>query len=179
MISSIAFKYARALAEVASEKGTVERVYNQLVEFNHLLNSHRQLRETLVNPALPFSPKRKIVEQLALRIPLDPLVVNFLLVLLENARVGEFDRFVSAFGEVLDQRRGVLRGEVYASQELVQSVTVRLEEAVSQITTKQVKLACHQDESLIGGLKLQVGSMVFDASIQAQLDRMRRRLTDR
>lgn len=176
MASATALKYARALADVAFESGRQERASQELAALASLLKSHAELRKALENPVIPFSAKRRIMEQLAPRLPLSDMMLNFTLIILENARIQQLQDIAAAFQEVLDERRGVVRGRVRSARQLDQPVRTRLASAMSAHLGKTVHLSFEKDESLIGGLKLQVGSMIFDASIRTQLEVIEKRL---
>ena len=179
MLSSVATKYARVLADVALELQQEGQVQEALTVFGRLLRTNEELRETLVNPAIPFSAKRKIVEKLAEKILLEHIVVNFVLILLENARIHQFDQMAEAYQMVLDERRGILRGDVFSGRKLEEGVKKRLEQTASSLTGREVRLNYHLDDSLIGGVKMRIGSTVFDGSIRTQLDEIHRCLTNR
>ena len=177
MISSALLKYARALVDVAIELQQEDQVEGELLAFSELLNSHQELMETLTNPAIPLSAKRKIVQELAKSVPVTQIVVNFILVLMQHARTHQFQQAAEAYQSVLDERRGILRGDVFSCLEVKKGVQERLQKAASNLTGKDVKINYHLDDSLIGGLKLQIGSTIYDGSIHAQLEEIRRRLT--
>ena len=130
-----------------------------------------------MNPAIPFAPKRRIVEELGGRLSLVEITVNFILVLLENGRIGEYDEYVEAYTQVMDLRAGIVRGVVTSARGLDAEVRNRLEEVLSEISRARVRLAYEEDESLIGGLKIKVGSVIYDGSIRAQLEEVRRRIS--
>lgn len=176
MLSSIALKYARALAEIAANENQQDQVLEELVTVKELLHPHGELVETLQNPVLPFSVKRKLIERLAEKVPLSQVVVNFTLVLLERGHLHQFDQMVVAYRAVLDENQGIVRGDVYSCREMSQLFKERLEEAASNLTGKRVLLDYHRDESLIGGLTMQIGSTIFDGSIRTQLKEIRQRL---
>ena len=176
MASSRARRYARALAEVAVEEGRETRVQEDLDSFGAALEGSPELVETLMSPAVPFAPKRRIVEELAGRLSLVEITVNFILVLLENGRIEEFGEYVEAFRDAMDQRAGVVRGVVMSARGLDSKVRSRLEEALSEISGARVRLSYEEDESLIGGLRVQVGSVIYDGSIRTQLEEVRRRI---
>lgn len=176
ILSSVALKYARALADVAFEQNLQGQILEQLYTFENLLTENPELPEALTNPAILFSSKRAIVEQIAERVAFSRIVANFILVLLEKARIHQFSQMVMAYQRVMDERQGILQGEVFAPEEVDSAVKKRLHETISALTGSTVKLNYHQDESLIGGLKLQIGSTVFDGSIRTQLDEIRKRL---
>jgi len=178
MSSSKPSKYARALAEVAMESKQEDRVQEELGAFAELLGSHKDLSDALTHPAISFSAKRNIVEEIGRKASLEPMVVNFILVLLEHAQIGQFQKVVEAYQEVLDEFQGVLRARVVSSEELKQDVHDRIREIAAGSTGKEVKIDYDVDETLVGGFKLEIGSTIYDGSLQSQLDEMRRRLAE-
>ena len=176
MVSLVLLKFAQALADVAGELKQEDQVLEELSSFSILLGSHKELMETLTHPAIPFSAKRNIVQELAKEIPLTQTVVNFILVLIERARLPQFQEVLEAYASVLDDLHGIVRADVFASEKVNKAVEQRLQKAVSTLTGKKVKIDYHLDESLIGGLKLQIGSTIYDGSIGTQLEQFRRRL---
>ena len=178
MSSSAPSKYARALAEVAVELKQEGRIQEQLSAFAELLASHKDLSDALTHPAIPFSAKRNIVEEIGRKTTLEQVIVNFVLVLLEHAQIHQFEEVVEAYGDVLDEFRGVLRGRVVSSEELTKEVHERIREIAASLTGKEVQIDYHVDEALAGGFKLQIGSTIYDGSLQSQLDEIRRRLAE-
>ncbi len=177
MASSLAVKYGRALLDAVAELRREEETLKELTQFQQLLSGHAELCDTLENPALPFSAKRNIVEAIAERLPLSKPVRNFLLVVLENGRMAQFPKLLEGYQQVWDQRRGLLRGRVESAKGLEKVVRDKLEAAIGHLSGHEVKLDYQADPSLIGGLKLQVGSTIFDGSIRTQLKEIERRLT--
>ena len=178
MISSVSLKFAQALAEVAGELQQEDQVQGELLVFAELLSSNQELMETFTHPAIPFSAKGKIVQELAKKIPLTQIVANFILVLIEHARLTRFQEMLEAYEIILDELHGTLRAEVASCEEVEEAMDQRLQKAVSTLTGKQVKIKYQMDESLIGGLKLQIGSTLYDGSIRTQLEEIRRRLAN-
>jgi len=176
MVSLAPLKFAQALADVAGELKQEDQVLEELSSFSALLGSHKELMETLTHPAIPFSAKRNIVQDLAKKIPLTQTVVNFILVLIERARLPQLQEVLEAYKSILDELHGILRADVFACEEVDKAVDQRLQKAVSTLTGKKVKINYHVEESLIGGLKLQIGSTIYDGSIGTQLEELRRRL---
>ncbi len=176
MVSLVPLKFAQALADVAGELKQEDQVLEELSSFSALLGSQKELMETLTHPAIPFSAKRNIVQELAKKIPLTQTVVNFILVLIERARLPQFHEVLEAYESILDELHGVVRADVFACEEVDTAMDQRLQKVVSTLTGKKVKINYQVDESLIGGLKLQIGSTIYDGSIGTQLEQFRRRL---
>ena len=109
---------------------------------------------------------------------LEPMIVNFVLVLLEHAQIDQFEEVVEAYDEVLDEFHGVLRARVVSSAELKKNVHERMRKVAASLTDKEVQIDYDVDEKLVGGFKLQIGSTIYDGSLQNQLEEIRRRLTE-
>ncbi|MFB3905292.1 MAG: ATP synthase F1 subunit delta [Acidobacteriota bacterium] len=176
MTSAVARKYARALADVGLEEGRADQLLTELRAVQRLLAEYPDLRKTLINPALPFNRKRTILEVIAPRIPVSQTTHNFLLVLLKAARLAQFDQVLEAYEIALDESRGVVRGIVSSARVLDQLTQARLESLLADRTGKLVRLRYVEDASLIGGVKVQIGSTIFDGSIRAQLQQIKEQL---
>ena len=176
MFFVVPLKFAQALADVARELKLEDQVLEELSGFSGLLESNKELMEALTHPAIPFSAKRNIVQELAKKIPLTQTVVNFILVLMERARLPQFQEVLEAYESILDELHGIVRADVFACEKVDKAVDRRLQATISTLTGKKVKINYHVDESLIGGLKLQIGSTIYDGSIGTQLEEFRRRL---
>lgn len=179
MISMAIRSYARALAEVASEERRLIEVRDELDSLESLAREGSQLHEALAHPAVPFSSKRRVVEAIAEKAPLSRPVVNLVLILLRNARIERLADVAEAYRREVDERQGIQRAEVRSSRPLGREVQERLEKEIAQLTGSRVQFDYQLDESLIGGLKVQIGSTVYDGSIRTQLDEIHKRLAGR
>lgn len=177
MYSASAAKYAEALVDVAAESGIEESAGRELEAVFRLLAESAELRSILTGPAYPLGVKQDVLREVAGAAGLSSIVTNFLLLLVERNRVGQLDEMLEAYQRSLDERAGVVQVDVFSVDELDAPVRERLETTFSKHTGRRVRLAFHRDQNLIGGLKIQVGSTVYDGSIEASLEGLRRELT--
>ena len=177
MQSSVALKYARALVEVAAETGQEARVQEELLAFQGVLSSSQELQDVLENPAIPFAAKRGIIEKLAREIPVGKTALNFVLVVLGNARISQFERFVEAVRSVLDERKGIVQADVFSARKLGDEMRGKLEGSLAELTGGKVRLNFLLDSDLVGGLKVRIGSEIYDGSVRTQLNAIQRELT--
>ena len=176
MISSTSLKYARALAEVASESGITHEVQEGFEAFRGVFSTHKDLRKVLFSPGIPLVAKRNIVSIVAQKMGFDEVLMNFLFVILERSRLHLLDEFAEAYQEVLDEQAGIARVGVRSSHSLGSVELEQVRKVMTAITGKTVKLNCEVDETLLGGVRLQVGSTVYDGTIRTQLEELRRQL---
>ncbi len=178
MISgSVFYKYARAYVEVAAEADLEGQIENEAGCFQDLFAQHRELREALLSPVLPYSVKREIVEQVSQVLSLSKVTCNFILVLLKNGRISNYSDVVAALRDVLQERSGVVQGQVHSPLPITEEFRSRIETAISQMIKNPVHLDYEQDDSLIGGIKIQIGSTIYDGSIQTQLETLKKKLS--
>ncbi|GAB4238235.1 MAG: F0F1 ATP synthase subunit delta [Acidobacteriota bacterium] len=176
MITATHRKYAQALGEVAVESRLETEVLEQLQQFQQLVAEHRELRETLASPAYPLQVKREIIGKVADALRLHDIVRNFLLLLEERGRLRQLPEIVAAYQRFLDDRRGIVQVEATLPNALDEQGLKGLEERLKRVLARPVRLHVRVDESLIGGIVVQIGSTVFDGSVRAALRRVRERL---
>lgn len=169
MASALVGKYARALLEVAAGQNREEETGTELSEFLNMLQQCAELEDALANPAVPIESRRGILRRLSEKAPFSPIVRNFLLLLLQRNRIDRFEEFLSAYRDLLDERQGVIQVRVATARPLRLRDESRLAEIVSHLTGKNPRLDYQIDDSLIGGMTMQIGSTVFDGSVRSQL----------
>lgn len=175
--AAVSRKYAQSLAEVALQAGEGDEVGRQLLEFQALLAANEQLGLALASPAVPLANRRNVLREVSARMGLLDLVRNFLLVLLENNRFKLLDPIVEAFQRAFDEGTGVLAAAVVSSRELKPEDQRRLSEKLSASTGKKMKLQFSSDPELIGGLKMQIGSTIYDGTVKTRLEELKKRIT--
>ncbi len=176
MITVAIRKYAQALGEVAAEVGREKEVFEELRSFAGLMEELADLRGSLVTPAYPLKVKQGIIEKVCELLKVSPLTRNFLLLLVERNRIGRLSEVLEAYQWFLDDRAGILRVEASVAQPLEPAGEEELRVALQRILQGEIRLQLKVDEALIGGVVIQVGSTVFDGSIRAALNQIRKKL---
>ncbi|HEY3132286.1 MAG TPA: ATP synthase F1 subunit delta [Acidobacteriota bacterium] len=176
MAGALARKYARALVEVALEKRIQQQVGADLDGFLRLFEENAEFRNVLENPAIPFRSKREIVKQLGAKAKAADEVTNFLSLLLQNNRITMLAEVQQAFVAVLNEKLGVLSGEVFTPTALPDEQKRNIESGVAGLTGKKVHLGYHEDPSLIAGVKIHLGSTIYDGTVRKQLEEIRKRI---
>jgi F-type H+-transporting ATPase subunit delta len=164
--------YAEALFEVARERGKLDPIRDDLDQFAQALEANRDLRVFLFSPH--FSSAEK-VEGLKRAISgADPELVNFLELLIEKHRMPEIFRIRRQFEESWKRENRLIDVTVTSAVELDRAVVGRIGEEIERQTGQKVELASRIDEEILGGIVLQVGNMVLDASIRNRLEKLRK-----
>jgi F-type H+-transporting ATPase subunit delta len=171
-------RYARALLDVVVREADPQQAAHDLAGFQQLMTEHTQLQQTLTNPALPIARKRAIVEELATRVQLGPVVAKLLLLLADRDRLALLPDIVDAYRARLMDHLQAVQAEVTAASPLADEQAKALQDSLGRVTGRRVSLVSRVDPELVGGLVARVGSMVYDGSVKRQLERMKERLSE-
>jgi F-type H+-transporting ATPase subunit delta len=171
-LQTIARRYAAALAEVATERHEADEVEQEINAWAKLIDE-TQLREVFSNPTVPYDQKRRLLEELIARTKVRETTASFLRVLLQNQRIAQLKAVAERFAQVLDERRGVVTAKVTTARPIAEDLQAALGQTMSAVSGRTVKLSFTTDETIVGGVITQIGSTIFDGSIEGQLERLR------
>jgi F-type H+-transporting ATPase subunit delta len=174
--TTIANRYARALADVIVERNETNEVAKELNDFERMMFGHPHLRDVFASPVIATERKRAVLNELLARAALRQTTANFLRLLLDNARLHNLDQMLNALSRELDARMNIVSAEVTTAREIGQQEKAALENQLKTATGKEVRLQFRTDPAIIGGVVTRIGSLVYDGSIKNQLAQMKREL---
>ncbi len=164
--------YAEALFEVARDKGKLDQIGTDLGKFADALEDNRELQVFFFSPH--FSSAEKI-EGLKRAIDgADPELINFLELLIEKGRMTEIFRIRRELEKLWKVENKRIDVTVTSAVELDPAVVAKIGEEIERQTGQKVELASRVDDEILGGIVLQVGNMVLDASIRSRLEKLRK-----
>lgn len=164
--------YAEALFEVAREKGKLDAIGSDLVQFADAVSGDRELQVFFFSPHFASAEK---VEGLKRGVSgADAELVNFLELLIEKHRMTEIFRIRREFEALWKKENKRIDVTVTSAVELDRAVVSKVGEEIERQTGQKVELASRVDDEILGGIVLQVGNMVLDASIRSRLEKLRK-----
>jgi F-type H+-transporting ATPase subunit delta len=175
-VATIANRYARALADVITEKRETAEVAGELGSFANMVEGHQQLRGVFASPVISIDRKRAVLNDLLAQLKLRQTSQNFLQVLLVNNRLHQLGDMTQALTKELDQRGNVVTAEVTTAREISADEQKLLLNQLKTATGKDVRLQFKVDADIIGGVVTRIGSKIYDGSIKNQLAQMKQRL---
>jgi F-type H+-transporting ATPase subunit delta len=164
--------YAEALFEVGKEKGKLDLLQEQLAQLADAVDGNRDLQVFFFSPY--FSSAEKVAGLKRAVSDADAELINFLELLIEKQRMPEIFRIRRAFDELWKHENRRLDVTVTSAIELDPAVVAKVGEEIERQTGEKVELASRVDEDILGGIVLQVGNMVLDASIRSRLEKLRK-----
>jgi F-type H+-transporting ATPase subunit delta len=175
-LQTIARRYAIALADVVIEQGEAAAVQGELLKWSEMIAANPPLRDAFSNPTVPYEQKRKLLQELIARTSSRLTIANFLRVLLRNQRLSEIGEVNKWFGQILDERSGVVAAEITTARPVSEECIEALHKTLASISGKKVRLKFATDEDLIGGMVARIGSTVYDGSVRNQLHELELKL---
>jgi F-type H+-transporting ATPase subunit delta len=174
--TTLAKRYAKALVEIGQERNALEKYGDDLSSVTELMGDSKDFREVLINPVFTREDKKRIAGQIFEKLQTDPMVANFVNLLIDRKRIDQLAGIEKAYRGEVDDIRGITRGEVISAEPLSEEQLGRVTDALSQISGKKVLVATRVESSLMGGLTAKVGDKVFDGTIRTQLSQLKETL---
>ena len=175
-VQMIARRYASALADVILQHGEAKEVQHELQQWEELLQTNAALQEVFRNPTIALDQKRAVLNKLIDHTKPRPITTNFLKVLLQNQRLTELPEINRKLADILDERAGMVAAMVTTARPVPDNIQRSLEQRLTTLTQKKVRLNFQQDPDLIGGLVTRIGSTVYDGSVRNHLTLIKERM---
>jgi ATP synthase F1 delta subunit len=173
-VEEIATVYARSLFEAADDQDKLDEVREQLGQFADALDGDRRLQVFFFSPY--FSTQEKVE---GLRRTIDgaePIFLNFLELLLENHRMPALFRIRREYDRLWKDRNRLLPVSVTSAVELDEETVRNIGDRIAEQTGRRVELSSSVQPDILGGIVVQVGNQVLDASIRNRLETLRKQV---
>jgi F-type H+-transporting ATPase subunit delta len=149
-------------------------VHEALADFAQAIEQTPELRAVLRNPQIESSAKASILADLAGDD--EPLFTNFLALVAEKGRAGELEEIAREFERLMAREERRLDVELTTARELTDDEAAQIVAQIEQAAGRKVDATRTVDPSILGGIVLQAGSYLADASVRGRLERLRQTL---
>ena len=173
MATAAARRYARAVFDLAQQEGQVEKWSDRLAQVRELM-SDPEVAAVLTNPTIATEQRMQLIS--AAPQILDGQATNLARLLIESNRVRDVDTVEQEFQRLADEAAGRVRATVTTAIELTANDRDRVADELGKRLGKEIRLTVAVDPRILGGLKIQYGDRLVDASVATRLQQLRRRL---
>ena len=173
-MEEIASVYARSLFEVAQEQGKLDDVRDQLGEFADVLDGNQEMQVFFFSPYFSTPEKEEGLEKVVSGA--EPIVDNFLRLLIEKHRMPTVFAVRRAFDELWRQENQLLPVEITSAIELDKETVRQIGDRIGEETGQKIELSERVDPDILGGLVVRVGNSIIDSSIRSRLDSLRKQV---
>ena len=162
-------RYSRALFEVSRDSDDLNKVENDIKNFKLIYDKNLEVRNFIKDPSQIITEQNKLVNLISDKLKFSKNVQKFLLLLIEKRRIFFVNKIIESFLRLCSQKRGEIKASLISSKELSQTELNDISTDLSKSMGSTLKFDYKVDKELIGGLKLQLGSIMIDTSIRNKL----------
>jgi F-type H+-transporting ATPase subunit delta len=171
-------RYAEGLVLALADAADYARVEGELAGLRRLFGDNEELKRALANPLLTAGRKAEIVGDLLDRLVLSEKTRRFVRLLMEHNRLDLVDGVLEILPAAWAAKLGVVSYEVTSAVPLDEGRRRRLAAELERLEGAPVRLTFGLDPSVLGGLRVRKGNLVYDASIRGGLDRLREHILE-
>jgi F-type H+-transporting ATPase subunit delta len=170
----IAKRYAQALFSLGEDEGSEAAFGQAVADFAASVKAAGPEGEALSSLAYPKELRGQVLEAVLAKAECPRLVSDFFRLLHARGRLGLLAGIDAAYRKLLDDKAGLVRGEVTVAAPLEPSQLGALKAALSTFTGRHVELTVKEDPAIIGGVVAKLGDLALDGSLKSQFERLSR-----
>jgi F-type H+-transporting ATPase subunit delta len=171
--TDVGARYAQALFDLALETKALDAVENDLKALKAARAESAELRQALGSPVFSEADKGKALTALGQQLGFAQTTLNFIGVLAANRRAADLPAITASFERLSAAHRGVVAAEVTTAVKLTAAQAKGVKAALAQALGQEPEITTLVDPTILGGLKVKVGSRLFDASLRSKLDSLK------
>jgi len=171
-------RYSLALFELSEENNLLSQIEDQSSSILNLIDQSEDFSNLIKDPTTSQEDLLKVINTISENNKFESLFKNFLSFLIQKRRFFFIEHILKSFIEICSRKRGELKAELKSAKELSNEEIAKITEELTKNFSSKIKLNYKYDESLIGGLVVQVGSTMVDTSIKNKLQQIENRMIE-
>ena len=171
-------RYSLALFELSEENNLLSQIEDQSSSILNLIEQSEDFSNLIKDPTTSQEDLLKVMNTISENNKFESLFKNFLSFLIQKRRFFFIERILKSFIEICSRKRGELKAELKSAKQLSNEEIAKITEELTKNFSSKIKLNYKHDESLIGGLVVQVGSTMVDTSIKNKLQQIENRMIE-
>jgi F-type H+-transporting ATPase subunit delta len=169
----LAMRYATAVFELAAEERAVDSLAADLGSLKGFLLVSPELARLVRSPLFSREDQAKCMEAVLVKAGAGPLTRKLVLLLAQKRRLFALADVIRAFEQLLARQRGEVAAQVTSARPLSPDEADELKRALKAKLGREPRLDLRVDPSLLGGLRLKLGSRMIDSSLRTKLEGLR------
>ena len=171
-------RYSRALFEVAKESSELEKIESDIIGLRFILVNSSELKNFIHDPTQSKDSQNNVIKLLADKLNFSKDLKNFMFLLIEKRRIFFLLKIIDIFLKLCSKKRGEVKASLISSKELTNTELESISKELSSSMGSIIKFDYKIDKDLIGGLKLQLGSIMIDTSIKNKLKKYEQKMLE-
>ena len=176
--SETSSRYAKAIFALAKEKNELDSIENNFKNLLELYDSNSDLKYFIQNPTHMFTNQLKVINIISEKMQFSKILKNFLSVLVKKRRIFFLKKIILSFLKLSSIKRGELNAKLISSKDLSNEELKNVSNELSKTTGSEISFDYQVDKDLIGGFKMQIGSLMIDTSIKNKLKKYKQTMLE-
>ena len=169
--SETAVRYARAIFELAQENSELDSIEKNFKDLLLVYNSNKELENFVRNPTKSFENQIEVMNKISELMQFSKLLKDFLSILVTKRRIFFLKKIIVSFLKLSSEKRGELTAQLISSKNLTAEELKNISDELSKVVGSEINFDYKVDQNLIGGFKMQIGSLMIDTSIKNKLSK--------
>ncbi|MGV3244461.1 F0F1 ATP synthase subunit delta [Staphylococcus sp. 11261D007BR] len=171
-MANVAQRYARALFDVAQQHEVLDEVYSDFIEINTAVQDKiNYLKQIDYEPKVSISDRKKLIDHVFKGI--NPFLFNTLKIVAGHRNFRLIDDIFTAFKGFYNESRGLAEAHIETAQPLTDNELIQIKQAlINRIGLNDLIVESEVNDSLIGGVRVKIGTKVYDGSVQNDLEQL-------
>jgi F-type H+-transporting ATPase subunit delta len=176
--NSTSRSYALALYEIAVESSTLEKVENEMHNLSKLINESSDFKEFIFSPMIKKEDKKNILIKISDQNNFSETSKKFIGFISDKNRLFFLEKIIESFLNLVSDSKGELKAKLISSKELKAEEKKKIQDEFSKDFKSPLNISYKHDPSLIGGLIIQIGSIMVDTSIKNKLKKLETKMIE-
>ncbi len=172
--TATARRYAKALFELGNQEKTLDSLRDRMDDLDRLIGSEPAIMDLFKNPVYSVDDKKAVLLTFSDKSESPPLFVRFLELLAVKNRLTFLPEIAQNFRDRVDEARGRQLVRVHVARDLSKDQLTAVQAGLKKVLNKEIQLEVSVDPALIGGMVIQAGNRLFDASIRGKLSGLKK-----
>ena len=176
--NSTSKSYALALYELAKENSELNKVEDGMDGLKVLLSESSDFKEMILNPTVTKEEKNKVIIKIVDQYNFCQTLKKFLGFLTTKNRLFFLNQIIGSFLDLISSSKRELKAKLLSSKKLSKTELEKIRNELSKDFQSPIKIDYKYDPDLIGGLVIQVGSVMVDTSIKSKLQQLQKNMIE-
>ena len=171
-------RYAKAVFELAQENNEIENLENEIKDLSNFYDTDSEFVNFIMNPTQSIENQLNVIKKISEIMKFSKTLNNFLSLLVVKRRIFFLKKIMKSFLNLTAIKRGELSAKLISSKNLSNEELKEISSELSKVINSEINFDYKMDQSLIGGFKMQIGSLMIDTSIKNKLKKYEQKMLE-
>ena len=170
--------YSQALYELALESEVLDKIEKQSISIVSLISKSDDFKKLIKDPTIKQKTQSEVLSQISEKFNFNELLKKFFNFLVQKRRLFFIEKILKDFLIICSNMRGEISAKLTAAKKLSDTEIAKIKNDLGENFGSNIKLTFKYDPDLIGGLIIQVGSVMIDTSIKNKLQQLENKMVE-